>query len=486
MSYFAGVDIGTTHTKIIVFDHRLQTVFQHRRGYTKSGSARMHAPEVLHLVRTLITEAITALSLQQDAELTIAFSSAMHSLLLVNETGDPLSECYTWADNSAQPVLQHLLALPETASLFPETGTPLHPMSPFCKLAWLHRSAPESLQEAAICCGIKEFVWYHLTGAWETDHSIASATGLFSLHQRTWSATALQLAGISSHKLPLPVPVTHRREGDPSIHGLPLQKISWVIGGSDGCLAQLGSNALAPGEAALTIGTSGAIRTASRNAWVDPNRELFTYILDDDYYVHGGAVNNGGIVLQWWNDKIIQGGHAPASELLKDFIDSAAAAPPGSGGIVCLPRFGGERSPVWDATATGIFAGISLEHGQAEMKRSILEGICFSFRQLLEKLEAAAGPVHTIHASGGFTASSFWVQLMADILDREMVVPEKETDASALGAIAIALRSRSRVVDYADFHARFHPQLKRYKPDAQTLHAYDDNYRKFLQLAAWR
>ncbi|MCG7855348.1 gluconokinase [Flavihumibacter sediminis] len=480
MQYFAGVDIGTTHTKLLVCDERLQLVYQSKRGYTKGAGAILDAPEILDAVKQLLSEAGESLSLFQK-ELTVCFSSAMHSIMLVDANNLPITSLYTWADNSAAPIIQDLKANVLAQGLFEETGTPLHPMSPLCKLAWINHIDPTQLSRTGKCAGIKEYIWFYLTGEWETDHSIASATGMFSTRLRQWYGPALELAGIRKDQLPEPVPVEFCRQGNSAIHGLPYTNLKWVIGGSDGGMAQLGSNALKRGEAALTIGTSGAIRVAHSELSTKPSSELFTYILDEQFYITGAATNNGGIVLQWWEEKVMKGDRNAAT-VISSFIEMASAVPPGADGMICVPWFGGERAPVWDAGATGIFSGISVNHRQEHFKRAILEGIGYSFRLLLQHLETATGNIHTIHASGGFTANKWWVQLMADILDRKLVVPSKEADASAMGAIATGMRSQKIIVDYDAFFSLLKGEMEEFIPNAQTNSIYNSNYQQFLRL----
>ena len=132
----------------------------------------------------------------------------MHRLLLVDAAARPLTPLYTWADTSSLPVLEILENDPATGLLFFDTGTPLHPMSPFCKLAWMHHSTPELLATTYKCVGIKELVWFRITGQWEIDHSLASATGMFSQKDLCWNTDALRLAGVKDSQLSLPVPVT--------------------------------------------------------------------------------------------------------------------------------------------------------------------------------------------------------------------------------------------------------------------------------------
>lgn len=471
MHYFAGLDIGTTHTKLIVVDQELQPLFQQKIGYVNGFGAQLDAGEILQNCIRLIEAARSALSLDQNS-CTLCFSAAMHSLVLVDELGSPLTPLYTWADIQSQSVMDRLKADPIAVSLFAKTGTPLHPMAPLCKLVWLQTQDPRLFKLAHKFVGIKELVWFHFTQTWEIDQSLASATGLFNLETLNWHPDALQIAGIDPSRLSKPVPITRTFQSG---------HIELVIGASDGCLAQLGSGAMLPGTAALTIGTSGAIRICLSQPWVDPKKELFTYLLDEAHFVCGGSTNNGGIVLQWWENQVMEN-PGDADKVVHDFIRIAAAARPGCDGMICLPYFGGERAPVWNAAATGKIVGITTRHGQPEFYRAILEGIGYSFRQLLDKLEAASGEVDTIYASGGFTKADWWVQLMADILMKPLFIPEKEADASAMGAIAVAMKAAGRIASWDELRSLLQVPLKRFDPSSAAKDIYLSGYQVFTSL----
>lgn len=483
MHYYAGVDIGTTHTKLVLADHSLNILWQTKKGYQSGFGAELDPAELLLNTRELITALLQVVP-ANATKLIIGFSTAMHSLMLADKNGKALTPLLTWADNSSLPIVDEWKGNPGIEALFSETGTAVHPMSPFCKLGWMKKNSPELLSHAHKAVGIKEYIWFHFTGYWEIDDSLASATGLFSRSLRSWYPPALQYAGVSVAQLADPVSVTHCREpvdqwlSQPADSGI---SIKLTIGASDGCLAQLGSNILQPGAAALTIGTSGAIRISSGDPISDPGKELFTYILDELHYVIGGAINNGGIALQWWAAAVMNESADPVA-VMEGFSAALVEAPAGADGLVCLPWFSGERAPVWDAHASGIFAGVKNTHTQAHFRRAILEGICFSFRVLLEKLEAMAGPVQYVVASGGFVASAGWLQLMADILQKPLMVPQVAVDASALGAIGMAMKADGNIKSWAEFSKLNQAVNLRYNPKAIFKTIYDNQYSRYKRL----
>src|SRR6185295_3001779 len=171
--------------------------------------------------------------------------------------------------------------------------------------------------------------------------------------------------------------------------------IPFIIGASDGGLANIGAGAVLPGELALTIGTSGAARKLSDHAAPDPDQRLFNYILDEKTFLTGGAINNGGIAIKWFLDVFMDTGLSD-EEKMKDILKKAADVPAGAGGLIFLPYLYGERAPVWDASAKGVFIGVSSIHKKEHFMRAVLEGISFSLLQIIKSLEETGEPVHTI------------------------------------------------------------------------------------------
>ena len=170
----------------------------------------------------------------------------------------------------------------------------------------------------------------------------------------------------------------------------------------------------------------------------DKKQRLFNYRLDEKTYLSGGAINNGGIILKWLMDVFIDN-DLSEQEKMKEIMEKAASVPAGSMGLIFLPYLYGERAPVWDASAKGVFVGISPVHTKAHFIRAVLEGICFSLLQIVKAIEETGEPVHTIYANGGFIQSPLWLRIMTDILNKKMSVSHAG-DASAMGAIFMAMQ----------------------------------------------
>jgi gluconokinase len=320
-------------------------------------------------------------------------------------------------------------------------------MSPLCKLMWLRHDHAGLFARAARFAGIKEYVFFKLFGRWLVDHSIASAMGMFNLRLREWDAEALKLAGVAAVKLSEPVPTTYCLRGltPPLARQLGLASDTpFVIGANDGVLSNLGVNAIHRGQIAVTIGTSGAMRAAVGRPYTDPSGRTFCYVLDQDHWVIGGPVNNGGNVLQWVRDELAGAEAGVARELGVDPYDalteSASRIPAGAEGLLFHPYLAGERAPLWNADLRGSFFGLALHHTKAHMIRAVLEGVIFNLHSILPAVEAMTGPAEHIVATGGFAHSALWRQIMADIFNREVVVPQS-VESSCLGAAVLGLRA---------------------------------------------
>jgi len=213
-----------------------------------------------------------------------------------------------------------------------------------------------------------------------------------------------------------------------------------VVGASDGVLANVGVGAMGQVEYAVTIGTSGAVRTVVNQPLTDEQGRTFSYVLTDNRWVVGGAINNGGILLRWVRDELATKEAMEATQAGEDpydrLISLAAGVPAGAQGLIVLPLFTGERAPYWNADVRGVFFGLSLSHGKKHMIRAVLEGICYAMRSVADAVATTAGNPAQLRASGGFARSPLWRQMLTDVIGAPLAVPDT-IESSALGAAAL-------------------------------------------------
>ena len=444
MTCFVGVDVGTTNVKALALPpDDLTRIIAHASSpvttlHPQPGYAEQDPAEIWSAFVRVMAEVSQEVAANGYTITHVAFSTAMHGLLAMDADGNPLGNVILWSDNraEAQATVLRTGQAELGRAIYAQTGTPIHPMIPLCKLAWLREHDPRLLRRAACFGSVKEFLWHKLTGTFEIDYSIATATGLFDAHKKQWSEQAMDYAGVRPEQLSTPVPTTRQRPYRPSpdAAGTGLTPgVSLLIGASDGCLANLGAGAIKPGTATLTIGTSGAIRQTVQQPLRDEQGRLFCYILDDDHYVVGGPTNNGGNVLEWVTEKLTR-------QDTETVLTEAEQITPGSDGLLFFPYLQGERAPLWDATIRGAYLHVDWQHTQAHFARAALEGVLFNLLSINQLLVNYTGPARVIHANGGFAQSTFWVQMLADIAGIPVRL-NASNESGSMGAILLTMKA---------------------------------------------
>lgn len=441
---YAGIDLGTTHTKAILCDENGHLLWEQKllvhTHHPQQGWHEQNPLEIWQNLQTLLLS-LAKLVNEKGEKCRICFSSAMHSIMAVNESGLPLSPLLTWADLRTAQLVDELRNQTNALDLYNATGTPLHPMSPLCKIVWFRTKYNDLFQKNFKWVSAKDYIWWQLTGSWQADHSVASASGLFNIRERRWHPAALELAGISEAQLPETVSVMHRVQPGrmPPGCGQWKQVPEFQIGGSDGFLANLGSDATEKGVMALTIGTSGAVRVLNDGPVDFEKTSLFQYAADEGRWLLGGAVNNGGNLLAWFSEVFLQGNQT-TERVMQYWLDRAAQVPRGCDGLACTPWVFGERAPVWDANARASFSGIHSGHGKEHFLRAILEGVANNIAVIVKEMENQGVEIRQINASGGFIASPLWVHIMEETLGKKIYITN-DADASARGAVVLARRN---------------------------------------------
>ncbi|MBD2463152.1 gluconate kinase [Oscillatoria sp. FACHB-1407] len=479
--YFIGVDIGTTSTKAIVFSTKGEVKGTGNQGYPllvpQPGWAEQDPTAILTAAIAAIRDAIDQSGVSKSHIAAVSFSGAMHSVIAIDANGNPLHNAVIWADNRS---VTQTMRLKQNGghSLYLQTGTPIHPMSPLPKLMWMREENSEIFQRAVRFISIKEYVLFQLLNRFVVDYSIASATGLMNLERLQWDETALATAGIRADQLSELVPTTHVLRGIKPEYAEAMglaPDTPIVVGANDGCLANLGVGAIAPHQIAVTIGTSSAVRAVIPKPMTDEKGRTFCYALTEHHWVIGGPSNNGGIVLRWLRDNFCQLEVEQAKQQGIDPYDvmvrSAMQIAPGAEGLICLPFLSGERAPYWNPNARGIFFGVSLHHHKAHFIRSVLEGVLFAVYSITLALRDLAGTAQEIRASGGFARSAPWRQMTADIFGSEVLVPQVY-EGSAFGAAALGMYAVQAISDLEEVQNLI--QIgDRHSPDLDVFKTYN-------------
>lgn len=490
-SYMLGIDIGTTSTKAVLFTEKGEVIQQENIGYPlytpDISTAEQNPEEIFQAVLQAISNIMKQHS--QKKLLFISFSSAMHSVIAMDENDQPLTPCITWADNRSETWAHKIKAELNGHDIYKRTGTPIHPMSPLTKIAWIVNERPEIAHKSKKYIGIKEYIFKQFFDEYVVDYSLASAMGMMNLKTLDWDKEALTIAGVTHEQLSKLVPTTKIFSNcDPDLAkkiGIDPQT-PFVIGASDGVLSNLGVNAIRKGEIAVTIGTSGAIRTIINKPQTDEKGRIFCYCLTEDHWVIGGPVNNGGMVLRWIRDELASSEVETAKRLGIDPYDVltkiAERVRPGADGLLFHPYLSGERAPLWNPDVRGSFFGLTLSHKKEHMIRAALEGVIYNlYTVFLALIECMDGPVTRIQATGGFARSDIWRQMMADIFESEVVVPESY-ESSCLGACILGLYATEKISSF-EVASDMIGSTYKHKPNENAVREYQQLLPIFINLS---
>lgn len=431
-----GLDVGTTAAKASLFslDGTLRVTASHE--YPLLGPRPGWHVQEPDAIATGVLRALRDAVAQVDASrvLGISISTAMHGLMGLHADHRPATELITWADSRASAQAEELNNHATGPRLHFTSGTPTHPMSPLVKLRWFRDHHPALLTTTPHWIGLKDWILTVLTGRVATELSTASGSGLLDMEERTWNAEALEVAGVRFDQLPElhdTTDVLPLGTDAAALIGLPAG-LPVVVGAGDGPLGNLGTGAMEPGKAGLSIGTSGALRMVMRNPAVVSG--LFCYALTRDVWVAGGAVSNGGMVQRWLTQTF-----APPGADDAEACRLAEAIPAGSDGLVMIPYLVSERASLWDSEIRGAFLHVRRPHTPDHFLRAGVEGVAFQLWTILRRLRMIAR-VEEVRATGGVFNSALWRTVVAGVLNRPLIVTGS-TEGSGLGAAILGAKA---------------------------------------------
>lgn len=444
MDLIIAIDLGTSFIKLLAYDRNLH--IRHR--VICAVDVISPAPGYQELDPDKIAEDTQA-SLQKlytkctgDTILAICFSSAMHSIFPVDNHNRPLYNALIWSDHRASEIAGNVKRSKQSKQLYIDTGTPLHPMSPLFKIMWFHQHEPEMFNNTVRFISLKEYIIKNWFGDYLIDYSTASATGLFNIHNLTWNKNALQLAEITPGMLSKPVPV------NTNVHGARVDSISpriiptdvpVYIGSTDGCLAVTGAGFKNQHHLSVTIGTSSAVRVAVDKPVPDEHGRTFNYYFNSNLYVTGAPSNNGGNIFEWIYNllkfKNINTNDSSFTEIIDNILTRVKKGPDG---LLFLPYIFGERAPLWDPEATGMFYGISPRHTAEHFMKAAIEGVLMNLRLNSELLPVK--DLTPVMLSGGAFRIRVLPQMISNIFNKVVSLSD-EVELSAKGAAMLACES---------------------------------------------
>ncbi len=498
-AYVVGIDLGTSSCKVGVFDAAGrpaglgQAAYAIQRGPDGQAEQDVAAywPGVCQAVRQALQPLPAGAALAA-----VGLSGQVGTHLLLDRSGLAVRPALSWQDTRSRGEAVSLDQRMGRARLAAALGIDLPPSPawPLPRLLWLQRHEPEHLARTWRLLQVKDYIAYRLTGELATDSS--SWRGLVHLPGSDLATGLLA-------ELDLPLDLLPRRQPPSAVIG-PVSPAAAeacglpagtpvVTGWNDLNCGLLGTGVVRPGLGFDIGGTTEHLGVAvSLDQPFAPaaNLMLAPYLTDAPQgaaRVCYGVTSAGGGALDWYANQF-------APDLLHSYglalpptapallEASAAATPPGAGGLIFLPYLHGERAPIWDAAARGVFFGLNGGHRHGHVVRAILEGVAFSLRQVLAVVEATVGaPVDRIYMSGGPANIALWNTIKANVLNRPLVIPQV-THAACLGAAMLAAIGAGWFADAEESAAAMVQVAQVIDPDPRPAARYDALFALYTSL----
>jgi xylulokinase len=435
-----GIDVGTGGTRAVLLDQAGRVL-----GAATAEHAEMASPQLgwaeqdprdwWRAARVAIEECLTAAGATGAEVSAVGLSGQMHGLVLLDATGEVVRPALLWCDQRTEEECREITERVGAKRLIELVANPALTGFTLPKIWWVRKHEPELWSRVRSIMLPKDYVRFKLTGARATDVADASGTLLFDVAKRRWSAEMLEASDLNGDILPevFESPeITGRVTKDGAAASGLREGTPVVAGGGDQAAGAVGMGIVAPGNVSATIGTSGVVFAATSDPVVEPKGRIHTFChaIPGRWHVMG-VTQGAGLSLRWFRDQF--GGGASYDSLMIE----AAAAPPGSDGLLWAPYLMGERTPHLDPNARGALVGLTAQHTRAHVIRAILEGVAFSLRDTFTIFRELGVPVKSIRLGGGGARSYLWQQIQADIYGMPVDLVAAE-EGAAYGAALLA------------------------------------------------
>jgi xylulokinase len=426
-----GVDIGTTATKAILADP------QGRIAAGASAPSRLRSlhpgwaeedPEewwqnVCRLVPGLIRDA----GISKEAIAAVGVSGMVPTLVCQDREGVPLRPSIQQNDARATREIEELRQRLAGAEILERTGSDITQQSIGPKVLWLQRHESAVMESTATICGSYDFIVRRLIGGGRsTEANWALESGLYDLRDESWAedicaATGTKLSWLGDVSQPSEVVGEVANQDSGLAPGTPV-----VAGSADHVASAFSAGLVQEGDLLVKLGGAGDILFTSTKPIVD-KRLFLDYHPMPGKYLPNGCMAASGSVIRWFQEELADGAS------LEELDREAEEAGVGAGGLVALPYFLGEKTPINDPQARGTFVGLHLGHQRGHLFRAILEAIAFGFAHHVEVLRELGLELRRVRVTNGGSRSQVWKRIVADVLGLPLE-PVFQHPGSSLGA----------------------------------------------------
>ena len=488
--YLLGIDIGTSACKAAIFDRSGEVIAsaseEYPVDYPHPGWAEQDPQDWWRAVCTAVRRmAADGVDLSEIAG--IGIDGQSWSAIPVDQAGNVLAKTPIWMDTRAQDICDEYNERVGADQIFQTAGNSLQPSYTTAKILWYRRNLPEVYRRTYKILQSNSYIAFRLTGNMTQDISQGYGLHCFNMRTGTWDEKLCEALEIPRALLPDIFP-SHAVIGTVNSQAAKESGLTAgtpvAAGGLDAACGTLGAGVVHPGETQEQGGQAGGMSICIDTYQADPRLILGYHVVPGRWLLQGGTTGGGG-VMRWLEREFgayeREAGLSRQKSSLELFNEAAEAVSPGCDGMVFLPYMSGERSPIWDPDAKGVYYGMDFGKTKGHFIRAAMEGVAYSLHHNLEIAREAGAEAEVLRAMGGSANSLLWTQIKSDITGKPIVVPSSDT-ATTLGA---AILAGVGVGMYGSFEEAVELTVKekrRHEPNPEHREAYERNYQIYLEL----
>lgn len=448
-----GYDVGTTGFKAALYDIssdeirlKASEIEQYHLTVLPNGGAEQDPEDWWRAMCSTTRKLLRRTGTEKEEVRGIACCSQCCTLVMTDEKGKALRPAMNIMDTRASKQFHEMFCRGVTVSGFnarklgkflkATMAAPVSAKDTVYRYLWVKENEPEIFRETYKWLDTKEYLNARATGRMQASRDDAYVTFLYDPRRGVWREDLCRLLGVLPEHLP---DIGHSTDivGEllpEAAEDLGLSPgIAVISGGSDVSMCQVGAGALEKGDVNICSGTSGWVSTVTGRMQVDIRHGIGTLVsADPETYLYMADCETAGKCMEWAKERL----QSTPMETYGDMIDSVRRVPAGSNGVMFSPWMHGNRCPFEDAYARGMFFNIDVDNRTGDLIKSVIEGVCFHMRWLLETSEEKVQTNPVLRFSGGSALSFTVAQILADVIGREIEVVENPRQAGTMGAAA--------------------------------------------------
>lgn len=481
MDYLLGIDIGTSACKIAVFDLYGNVIDSRSKAYSvyypQPGYAEQNPQDWWLCVCEALKELWSGGRVKASDIKAVGTDGQSWSAIAVDKQGEVLFPNPIWLDTRAENICERIKQEIGEERIFGLCGNPFSPSYTTPKIIWFKENHPEKFNQVYKILQSNSYINYKLTGKFTLDASQCYGYHFYDMRNNCFNQDMAEAMGINLELIPEisacsemigavtkeAAALTGLKEGTPV-----------VAGGLDAACGALGAGVISAGQTQEQGGQAGGMSICAERYSSHPKLILSRHVVPDKWLLQGGTVGGGG-VMKWLREKYFPDLSFAEMDGLAQEIEA------GSEGLTFLPYLAGERSPLWDKHAKGMFFSLDYTKSRAHLIRAALEGAAFALLHNIKTAEEATAEIVSLTAMGGAANSRLWTQIKSDMTGKAISVAASDT-ATTLGAVILAGVGVGLYKDFDEAVQKTVKITRTHEPDMQNHEIYARQYKIYLKL----